>query len=137
MRRPEPTPASVAFWNGVEAGRLAYPRCPACGTWHGYPRPACTRCLHQPLELTSVRGTGTVYAVTVVHRPLLASFADRVPYAHALVELDEGFRVLSLVVGCRPDEVRSGMRVQATIEAVDGHDARPAPLVLFGPAAAT
>src|SRR4051812_34059750 len=93
MRRPGAPPPTAAFWQSVEAGRLAYPRCPACATWHGYPRPACTRCLHRPLELTPVSGTGRVYAVTVVHRPLLASFAERVPYAHALVELDEGFRV--------------------------------------------
>jgi uncharacterized protein len=128
MRRHEPTTTSTPFWRSVEAGRLAYPRCPACGTWYGYPRPACPRCLHRPLELAPVSGTGRVHAVTVVHRPLLASFADRVPYAHALIELDEGFRVLSLVVGGPPEEVRSGMRVEARI--ATGDDDGP-PLVLF------
>jgi uncharacterized protein len=55
-----------------------------------------------------------------------------VPYAHALVDLDEGFRVLSLVVGCPPGDVRSGMRVRAAIERLGGSDAPP--LVLFRPA---
>ena len=128
MTRPEPTGTSEPFWRSVEERALAYPRCTACGTWHGYPRPACTRCLHQPLELAPVSGAARVHAVTVVHRPLLASFAGRVPYAHALIELDEGFRVLSLVVGCPPHDVRSGMRVRARISA----DAPP--LVLFEPA---
>jgi uncharacterized protein len=131
MRRPEPTRAAVEFWERVESGDVAYPRCPACGTWHNYPRPACIRCLHQPLELTPVGGEGSVYAVTVVHRPLLRSFADHIPYAHALVDLDEGFRVLSIVVGCPPEEVVSGMRVRASIERLDSDGA---PLVLFRPA---
>jgi uncharacterized protein len=132
MRRPDPTRTTEAFWGAVEGGRLAYPRCPACGTWQSYPRRACPRCLHEPLELTAVQGTGSVYAVTVVHRALLPSFAEHLPYAHALVELDEGFRVLSLVVGCPPEDVRSGMRVRATIDVLDGDDAPP--LVLFRPA---
>lgn len=121
MTRPSTT---AAFWEGVAEGRLAYPRCPSCGAWHSYPRASCARCLHAPLVLEPVAGTGTVYAVTVVHRALSPAFADQVPYAHVLVDLDEGVRVLSRVVEVEPAAVAPGMPVRAVVE--DG-------LVLYRP----
>jgi len=124
-RRPEPTATSAPFWQAVAHGQLSYPRCPSCFRWHSYPRPWCTGCLHEPLRLHPVSGFGTVHAVTVVHRALSPAFTAQVPYAHALVDLDEGLRVLSLVVGCPPDDVHQGMRVRAAL----GDDA----LVLFRP----
>ncbi len=121
MTRPETT---AAFWENVAEGRLAYPRCPACGAWHSYPRAFCIRCLHEPLALEPVSGAGTVHAVTVVHRALTPAFAEQVPYAHVLIDLDEGVRVLSRAVGGDPAAVTPGMRVRAVVE--DG-------LVLYRP----
>jgi uncharacterized protein len=100
MRRPVPTPTSRPFWVSAAAGTLAYPWCPACSTWHNYPRPWCTRCLHTPLDLAPVSGHGTVYAATAIHRATQPAFADLVPYAYAVVELDEGIRVVTVVTGC-------------------------------------
>ena len=123
---PEPTPTSRAFHAGLARGEPAWPRCPACGRWHGYPRPACTACLHGPLELVPVPGTGTVHAVTVVHRALHPWVADLVPYAFALVELDGGPRVAAQLTGPGALEARSGARVQLVVEPRE-----PAPRVLF------
>ena len=133
MTRPRPTTTSRAFWKAAASGPLAYPRCRACGTWHGYPRPWSTTCLSEPLVLEPVAGSGSVYAVTVVHRALVPAFADRLPYAHALIELDEGFRVLSLIVGCPPEAARSGMRVRAVIDPAPPGEEQGTALVVFEP----
>jgi uncharacterized OB-fold protein len=136
MRRPTPTITSQPFWDAAAAGRLAFPRCPACSTWHGYPRPWCTRCLHQPLELAPVSGQGTVYSATVVHRPAQPSFAALVPYTYALVDLDEGIRVITMVTGCPPEAVTAGTRVEATIDLPGDEDQPAAPLIFFTPSGA-
>ena len=131
MRRPTPTTTSQPFWDAAAAGRLSYPRCPKCSTWHGYARPWCTRCLHEPLELVPVSGLGTVYAATVVHRPPQPSFADFVPYTYALVDLDEGIRVITMITGCPPEAVHAGMRVEALIDLPDAQDESTTPLIFF------
>ena len=133
MRRPTPTPTSQAFWDAAATGELAYPRCPACSTWHNYARPWCTRCLHKPLELVPVSGFGTVYAATAVHRPPSPSFASVTPYAYSLVDLDEGIRVITMVTGCPPEDVVAGMRVVATIDRPDADDQPATPLIFFTP----
>ncbi|MFV0307735.1 MAG: Zn-ribbon domain-containing OB-fold protein [Desertimonas sp.] len=78
-------------------------------------------------------GLGTVYAVTVVHRPPSASFADIVPYAFAIVDLDEGPRTVTIITGCDPSIVRPGQRVEASIDPPSGVEAGRAPLVFFRP----
>jgi uncharacterized OB-fold protein len=125
---PEPTPTSRPFHAGIARGELAWPRCPACGCWHAYPRPACTACLHAPLALAPLPGTGTVYAVTVVRRALHPWVAELVPYAHALVDLDGGPRVATQLTGPGALEARAGRRVRAVVETDPGRDA---PRVLF------
>ena len=133
MRRPTPTSTSQPFWDAAAAGTLSYPRCPRCSSWHTYSRPWCTRCMHNPLELVAVSGLGTVYAATAIHRATQPSFAELVPYAHSIVELDEGLRVVTIVRGCPADDVVAGMRVHAVIDRAD--DAPP--LVFFTPVVAS
>jgi uncharacterized OB-fold protein len=130
MRRPTPTTTSQPFWSAAASGTLSYPRCPACSAWHNYPRPWCTRCLHAPLELVTVSGHGTVYASTAVHRATQPSFADLVPYAHTIVELDEGIRIVTIVTGCPATQVIAGLAVHAVIDSTED-DA--APLIYFEP----
>ena len=132
MRRPVPTTTSKPFYDAAAAGHFSYPRCPRCGTWHTYPRPWCTRCLHEPLDLVPVSGLGTVYAATVVHRPPAASFADLVPYTFALVHLDEGIRLTTMIIDCEPNDVHVGMRVEAQIDPPTAQD-KGAALILFRP----
>jgi uncharacterized protein len=100
--------------------------------WHTYSRPWCSRCLHEPLDLAPVSGLGVVYASTVVHRPPASSFAELVPYVFALVDLDEGVRVVTMITGCAPDEVRPGRRVRAVVD-LPADDGEGAPLVFFTP----
>jgi len=136
MRRPAPTATSKPFYDAAAAGQLSYPRCSSCGTWHTYPRPWCTHCLHEPLELKTVSGLGTVYAATVVHRPPASSFADLVPYAFALVDLDEGIRVVTMITGCEPETVQPGLLVEAEVDR-PGDEDDGAALIFFRPRTGT
>jgi uncharacterized OB-fold protein len=132
MRRPTPTATSQPFWDSAAGGQLSYPQCLACATWHTYPRPWCSRCLHEPLELAPVSGLGAVYAATIVHRPPAPAFAKVVPYTFALVDLEEGLRVVTMITGCAPDAVHPGMLVEADIDR-PSDDEDGAPLIFFTP----
>jgi uncharacterized OB-fold protein len=124
------TAVSAPFWEATRDKRLVVQCCAACNRWVWYPRSACTRCLAEDLQWNDVSGTGYVYAVSVHHRPGVPEMKDRVPYAVALVELDEGIRMLSNVVGCDPQSVKVGQPVRLTWEALsDGRN-----LPVFQPA---
>ncbi len=113
--KPEPV-ASMAtepFWDGCAAGELRLPRCRACGKVHFYPCPFCPHCGAENIEWVRAAGTGTVWATTVVHSSFWGdAWADDLPYNVALVELDEGVRLVSNVLGTPPENVRVGARVQ-------------------------
>jgi uncharacterized OB-fold protein len=113
---PHPTPTSAPFWAGAAEGRLQLQRCDACGHWQHYPRELCVACWHPDLRWEEPAGTGTVWTLTVAHRPGHPAWEPDAPYAIALVELDEGPRLLANVVGCDPAGVHVGMRVRVTFE---------------------
>lgn len=83
--------ATQPFWDGLAAGELRVPRCEACGQLFFYPRPICPRCWSEEVGWLAAGGGGTVYAVTTVHVPFDPSL--EVPYAVAIVDLDEGVRM--------------------------------------------
>jgi len=109
--QPERTPETDAFWAGTADGRLPLPYCPDCDTVIWYPREFCPQCGRRSVIWRAASGRGTVYSYTVVHRTS-GPYRDAVPYVLAYVELDEGPRVLSNIVGCPPDDVRIGQPVQ-------------------------
>ena len=78
----------------ARAGRLAYQTCRSCGQPQVFPRPFCSRCGHAELAWNAAAGTGTVVAHSVLHRAPTPADREILPYAVALVELDEGFRVM-------------------------------------------
>lgn len=102
-----------------------------CSSFIYYPRPFCPRCPGDELEWREASGRGRVYTYTVVRRAATPAFADRVPHVLALVELEEGPRVVTNIVGCRPEEVRIGMPVRAAFERHSGEVG----LVIFQPEA--
>jgi uncharacterized protein len=116
--RPLPTPDefSKPFWDAARLHELRLQRCRECGTVRYYPRPRCPECLSPDAQWDLMAGTGTVYTFTVVHRPLTRWFANRVPLVCAVIELDEGVRMMSNVVGVDPADVSIGMRVHVTWE---------------------
>jgi uncharacterized OB-fold protein len=107
------------FWTGGERGELVVRGCADCGYLLHPPGPVCPRCLSRSLAPRTLSGRGTVHSVTVNHQPWNPTMPAS--YAIGLVELDEqpGLRLMTDIVGCEPDGVTIGMRVQATFEQYD------------------
>ena len=124
---------SGPFWEATREGRLVVQWCTACDRAVFYPRAFCPHCAagRGALEWRTASGRATVYAAVVEHRPEMAGarFSAGEPYCVALVDLDEGVRMLTDVVGCPPGDVHSGMGVTVTWEPLsDGRQ-----LALFRP----
>jgi uncharacterized protein len=114
---PHSTPVSEPFWEGTRRRALLLQWCVACDKPIFYPREVCPWCLGSRLVWREASGHGRVYAVSVQYQPgmPLPAFTDG-PYAVALVELSEGVRMMSNVIGCSPDDVSVGMPVIVTWE---------------------
>lgn len=114
--RPVPTvqPETAPYWEAARAGRLLLPRCRTCGRAHHHPRPWCPHCWSQDLTWEEAAGTGEVVTFTVVHQPPSPAFET--PYVLAVIELDDGPRMMANVVDVDPSAVRIGLRVAVTFE---------------------
>jgi uncharacterized OB-fold protein len=108
---PPVSALTAPFWDATREQRLLLQWCRACERPVFYPREVCPVCLSTALEWRESPGEGTVYAVTVEHRAQQPGLASWAPYAVALVELDEGVRMLTNVIGIQPDRVAIGQRV--------------------------
>ena len=115
---PEPTPTTQPFWDAAHRHVLSIQRCQSCGVHIFYPRPACPECGSVELEWNEVSGRGTLYSFTIARRPTARDFADKVPYAIAIVELEEGPHLATNVVGCDPETLRIGQPLKAVFEDV-------------------
>jgi len=107
---------SVPFWQGCRSGELRYQQCQTCGRANFPPTEHCRQCLSAELQWKQSGGAGEIYSWTVVCRPVTAEFAP--PYAPAIITLDEGYQMLTNVVGVTPDDLAVGMRVQVQFHAV-------------------
>lgn len=117
--RPDVTALDAPFWDALRRHELLVQQCAGCGRLRFVPTELCPAC-HSPRATWSrVRGTGTVYTYTVVHRAPTPYYQAEAPYALAYVELDEGPRVPTRLVDVDPDEVEVGMRVEAVFDDVD------------------
>ena len=121
---PRPLPAiddeSRPYWEAARSHQLALQRCSACGRYVFYARALCPHCHREALEWTSASGAGVVYSFTVVRRPPSEAFAAFTPYVVALIDLDEGPRLLSTLRIEDPALARVGQRVTVTFEDLDG-----------------
>lgn len=114
------------FWEAASEERLLVQECTECGHRQFFPRAWCQFCGSGAVEWVESEGTGRVHTYTVIRRATeLPAFADEVPYVVAYVELDEGVRVCSNVVGCAPDEVEIGLPVEVTFDHVSEDLALP------------
>jgi hypothetical protein len=113
---PRPTAETLPFWQGCADGRLLYQRCEACGRAQFPPRGRCAFCLADALRWRESAAVGAVHSHTTVHRAPAAAFKADVPYAILLVDLDEGFRMMTNLRGASPDAVRIGSRVRLRFE---------------------
>ena len=120
--KPLPVPINpqltAPFWEGARRGELVLPRCRTCSTVFFYPRELCPECLSSNLDWVAASGRGRVYSYTIVHQPAHPSFRADSPYLYAIVQLDEGVRMVSNVVDCPHDELAINMPVVAVFDAV-------------------
>ena len=117
---PTPTPAPRAdlplpdgetqpFWDAARERRLMIKRCNACGRAYFYPRPFCPKCWSDDVDWEEASGRATLYTWSIVYRNDLPPFGDRVPYVAAVVDLDEGPRMMTNVEGCEFEDLSMGM----------------------------
>ncbi|WP_269688715.1 MULTISPECIES: OB-fold domain-containing protein [Halopseudomonas] len=109
---PLATPISAPFWNGLKEGRVQLQQCNSCQQWTFYPRRHCSHCLSHDLSWKEVSGAGTLYTFTVARIPTLPEFAGAEPQILAVVELEQGVRMNTTLVGLAPDDIRVGMAVK-------------------------
>lgn len=130
MKRRVPLPMAddQFFWDGVAAGELRLQRCAACGKLRHPPGPMCPHCHSLESSIERASGRGTVYSYVIPRHTAIESSGD--PVIAALIELEEGARLVSNLCGVAPDEIRNGMAVEVFFtEFEDGvrlHQFRPA-----------
>lgn len=132
---PRITNQSRRFWEAAKSGVIELPRCDACGAFHTYFEPWCNMCGHEGVHWDQVSPRGRIWANCRFHKTYFAGFDEDVPYNVAIVELDDGPRLVTNIVGLESgalSEMPIGMRVQAVFEAVT----EDVTLIKFRPAAA-
>jgi uncharacterized OB-fold protein len=129
---PEPTPETREFWEGAQRGELRIQRCNACGRAYFFPRPFCPYCSSKDVEWFTASGRGKLYSYVINHRPAYG-FQDWVPYVIAVVELEEGPRMMTNIIGVEPtpENLPVDMPVEVSFETQDDRITLP----LFRPAA--
>ena len=117
---PVPTPdeASAQYFEGAAAGRLMLMRCLSCGTYRYPSRDRCDACWSTDTEWVQASGRATLHSWVIFHQVYHPGFADRVPYNVAVVELEEGPRITTNIVGVGNDALRAGMPLQVTFETI-------------------
>lgn len=108
------------YWDSAAEGRLLIRHCAACDRPHHYPREFCPYCWSEDVHWRPASGRATLYTWSVVHRNDLPPFGDRVPYVAAVVDLAEGPRMMTEVVGCPEADLRIGMELYVRFRAGAG-----------------
>ncbi len=119
LPRPRPDLDSEAFWEGCKDSRFLVPRCAEHGHTRWPPGPMCPACQSTNTEWSESTGRGKVYSWVVVTHPVDPMLVGQVPYAVAMIELEEGIRVVGNIAGCSPGELVPGMDVEVYFEEPD------------------
>lgn len=101
-----------SFWVAVAERRLSLPKCSLCGRYHFYPRPFCPFCWSEELCWNDVSGRGTLYTYSII--------PEKVPHIVAMVDLAEGPRLMTTVIGCEPKGLWIGMSLEVDFVQVEG-----------------
>ncbi len=113
---PAVTPNMAEFFAGAKSGKLMVQRCDGCGQLRFPACELCSRCLGTRASWVEVSGRGEVYSFNIMHQVYHPGFAREVPYAVVVIQLEEGPRMVSNLVGIKPHEIRCGMPVEVVFE---------------------
>ena len=121
LERPLPqpiTPEAKPYWQGLREQKLMLPRCRACGRAHFYPRVICPHCHGADLEWIQASGRGRLYSFEIGHQAFNKAFKVKPPFVLAMIELEEGPRMMSNLIGIEPDpkKIRCDMPVEVVFE---------------------
>lgn len=127
--RPKPTPETVHFWEGTRSGELRLQRCRDCQHTYFPPRPFCPTCHSDAIDVVASSGKAKLYSYVISHRP---APGFKPPYAIAVVELEEGPRMMTNIIDCpqTPAALQVDMPLTVAFEKVDDEIT----LALFRPA---
>lgn len=119
-QRPLPriTPDNRPFWEAARRHELRLQRCGECGRFWYPPGPVCPDCLSEHFEWSQVSGRGIISSWVVFHKAYFPAFAAEIPYAVVQVELEEGPRLISSLVGISREEIRIGIPVEVVFDDV-------------------
>jgi len=117
---PTPSPETQRFWDACRRHELWLPFCRACEAFYFYPRDFCPTCFSIDIEYRQCSGRGVIYTFAIQYRAWHPGWTSDVPYITAIVQLDEGPRLMTNIIGVEPDpaKVQCGMPVQVVFEDV-------------------
>ncbi|QKH34159.1 Zn-ribbon domain-containing OB-fold protein [Achromobacter pestifer] len=122
---PQPTRITQPYWDAAKESRLVIQQCGCCKARQFFPREFCTACLSDSIEWIESAGQGTVYTYTINRRASNAALSEKVPYVVAMIDLDEGVRMMANIIDSPPEAVRIGSRVRVCFERVSDDIALP------------
>ncbi|MFT6582852.1 MAG: putative OB-fold protein [Alphaproteobacteria bacterium] len=115
---PRPYQDTAAYWAAAKDHKFIIQHCTECDEYQFYPRGVCSHCLSSALEWRDASGKAEVYSFSVNYRAPHPGFADNLPFVLAIVDLEEGPRMMTNIVGCDPESVTIGMPVTVVFEDV-------------------
>ena len=116
MPRPMNETLSRPFWEATKRHELVMPRCRTCSKIFFYPREQCPNCYSSDLDWTQVSGKGRLYTFTVVHQTAHPAFQPEAPHIYAIIQLNEGPRMPSNLIGCDIEDAQIDMAVEAVFD---------------------
>lgn len=121
LNRPLPspiTPEAQPYWDGLKENKLMLPKCDDCGKPFFYPRVLCPNCHSRNISWMQASGRGKLFSFQIAHRSLNRAFKVELPCVMAMIELEEGPRVLSNLINIEPDPnvVKCDMPVEVVFE---------------------
>ena len=106
------------FWDYAKQHELRMQKCLKCGDFYYPPSSMCPHCHNWGAEWVKLSGKGEVYSFIVVRRATNPAFAKEIPYVVAIIKTQEGTRLISNIIGCKPEDVKVGLPVEVVFEDV-------------------
>lgn len=122
---PEVQPWSEDFWKATKQHKLLIQECKECKTKIFYPRKFCPECWSSDLSWSEASGKGKIFTFSITMAGVEKKFADDLPYVLALVDLEEGIRMMTNIVECKPEDVQIGMDVEVVFDDINEDFALP------------
>ncbi|NQV61736.1 MAG: Zn-ribbon domain-containing OB-fold protein [Alphaproteobacteria bacterium] len=126
------TPEAMPYWDGLREGKLMLPKCGDCGTAFFYPRILCPHCHSRNVGWIQASGKGKLFSFEIAYRTFNPAFKVEAPFILAMVELEEGPRMMSNLINIEPDP--SVVKCDMAVEVVFEKQTDEVTLALFQPA---